>query len=120
MRGVRSLNAAWRTGWWRSCSQPKRAATLIEISASLGKFAAMGKYASHPPACGFLCASKLAPTFGEFLFMFVEFKMFFFFRSSGEMEHFIFLNSSSSSVKCADLILKNIKTAKKKHHRHQK
>lgn len=77
MRGVRSLNAAWRTGWWRSCSQLKRAAALIEISASLGKFAAMGKYASHPPACGFLCASKLAPTFGEFFFMFVEFKMFF-------------------------------------------
>lgn len=63
MHEVRSLNAARRTGWWRGCSELKRGAGLIEISACLGKFAMMDKYASHPPASGFLLASKLALTF---------------------------------------------------------
>lgn len=63
MHDVRSLKAAWRTGWWRGCSELKHGDALIEISACLGKFAMMDKDASHPPDSGFLFASKLVLTF---------------------------------------------------------
>lgn len=63
MHDMRSLNAAWRTGWWRGCGELKRRAGLIEISACLGKFAMMEKYASHPLASGFVFASKVALSF---------------------------------------------------------